>query len=115
VHTVGERTVDRATIRSIGERIGSDTQEPLKNAMRKADAAQAVNISNWTAVTKSYAVAYTVAVEYATQSWDTKIDDASKLSDALAELANRWDEIEQASTITLEQALNAIEGTGTGA
>lgn len=112
---MGEKTVDRATIRSIGERIGSETQEPLKNALRKADAAQEVNISNWTAVTKSYAVAYTVAAEYVTQSWDTKIDDTAKLADALAEMANRWDEIEQASTITLEQAMNAIEGASTGA
>jgi hypothetical protein len=115
VHTVGERTVDRELIRSIGERIGSDTQEPLKNALRSADAAQEVNISNWTAVTKTYAVAYTVAVEYVTQSWDTKIDDATQLSGVLGEMANRWDEIEQASSITLEQALNAIEGTSTGA
>jgi Flp pilus assembly protein TadB len=114
VHTVGERHVDRALIRSIGDRIGSDTQEPLKNAMRKGDSAQEVNISNWTAVTKSYAVAYTVAAEYVVQSWDTKIDDATQLSEALAVLADRWNEIEQASSITLEQAMNAVEGSGTG-
>lgn len=111
---MGERHVDRALIRSIGDRIGSDTPEPLKNAMRKGDAAQSVNISNWTAVTKSYAVAYTVAAEFVVQSWDTKIDDCTQLSETLAVLANRWDEIEQASSITLEQALNAVEGTSTG-
>ncbi|WP_460533073.1 hypothetical protein [Flindersiella endophytica] len=112
---MGERHVDRELIRSIGERIGSETPEPLKSAMRKSDAAQEVSMANWTAVTKSFASAYVVAVEYATQSWDTKIDDATHLSEALAVLADRWNEIEQVSSVSLEQAMNAIEGSGNGA
>lgn len=95
----GDRRVTRDLIRNIGGKIEANTRDPLQQALDQVRQSQDVNIANYTAVTPAFAGAYIAGVEFVTQDWDTKIDDASDIKAAMNKLADNWDETEQASTM----------------